>query len=41
MGVRKRLYTQRVVEHWNSEVVMVPSLIILKKHLDNAFRHMV
>ncbi|KFZ63542.1 hypothetical protein N321_06335, partial [Antrostomus carolinensis] len=44
LDIRKRFFTQRVVEHWNrlpSEVVMAPSLTIFKKHLDNALRHMV
>ncbi|KFZ63246.1 hypothetical protein N321_12899, partial [Antrostomus carolinensis] len=37
LDIRKRFFTQRVVEHWNrlpGEVVMAPSLTILKKHLD-------
>ena len=40
---RKRFFSQRVVEHWNKlprEGVTAPSLTILKKHLDNALRHM-
>ena len=44
MGIRKRFFPQRVVEHWNSlprEAVVVPSLSIFKKHLDNALRDMV
>ena len=44
LDVRKRVSTQRVMEHWHRlprEVVMVPSLTIFKKHFDNAVRHMV
>ena len=41
MDIRKRFFTQRVVEHWNRlprEAVTAPSLTVFKKHLDNAFR---
>ena len=44
LDVRKRFFTQSVVEHWNRlpwEVVTAPSLTTFKKHLDNALRHMV
>ena len=44
MTVRKRFFTERVVAHWNRlprNVVMVPSLLEFKKHLDYALRHMV
>ena len=44
MGIRKRFFTQRVVEHWNRlprEAVMAPSLAIFKKCFDNALRYMV
>ena len=44
LGIRKRFFTQRVVEHWNRvprEVVMAPNLMLFKKHLDNALRDMV
>ena len=44
MDIRKRFFTQRVVEHWNRllrEAVMAPSLMVFKKHLDSALRHMV
>ena len=44
LGIRKRFFPQRVVEHWNRlprEAVMVPSLTIFKKHLDNVLRDMV
>ena len=44
LGIRKMFFTQRVVEHWNrlpTEVVTAPSLMLFKKHLDNALRYMV
>ncbi|KFZ59220.1 hypothetical protein N321_03065, partial [Antrostomus carolinensis] len=44
LAIRKRFFTQRVVEHWNRlprEVVMAPSLTIFQKHLDNTLRYMV
>ena len=44
MDIRKRFFTQRVVEHWNRllrEVVTAPSLTELREHLDNTLRHMV
>ncbi|KFZ58713.1 hypothetical protein N321_13998, partial [Antrostomus carolinensis] len=44
LAMRKRFFTQRVLEHWNRlprEVVMAPSLTIFTKHLDKALRHVV
>lgn len=44
LDILKRFFTQRVSGHWNRllrEVVIAPSLIEFKKHLDNALRHMV
>ena len=44
MDIRKRFFTQRVVERWNRlprEAVMVPSLTLFRKHLDNSLRDMV
>ncbi|KFQ94235.1 hypothetical protein Y956_04570, partial [Nipponia nippon] len=44
LDIRKRFFTQRVMEHWNRlprEAVMAPSLTTFKKHLANALRHMV
>ncbi|KFZ51614.1 hypothetical protein N321_06142, partial [Antrostomus carolinensis] len=37
LDIRKRFFTQRVVEHWNRlprEVLTAPSSIIFKKHLN-------
>ena len=44
LDMRKRFFTQSLVEHWNSlprEAVMAPSLTLFKKHLDNALGDMV
>ena len=44
MDIRKKFFTQRVVEHWNRlprEAVTAPSLTLFKKNLDNALRDMV
>ena len=44
LDIRKRFFTLRLVEHWNRpprEAVMVPSLTLFKKHLDNTLRGMV
>ena len=44
LDIRKRFFTQRVVEHWNRlprEVDTVPSLMIFRKHLDNTLGDMV
>ncbi|XP_066860350.1 2-Hydroxyacid oxidase 2 isoform X2 [Anser cygnoides] len=43
-GLQKMFFTERVVRHWNRlprEVVMAPSLLEFKKHLENALRHVV
>ncbi|KFV45120.1 hypothetical protein N341_04781, partial [Tyto alba] len=43
LDVRKYFFTKRVVKHWNRlprELVDVPSLSALKKHLDNALNNM-
>ena len=40
----KRLFTERVVSHWNRlprEVVMAPSLSEFKERLDDTLSHMV
>ena len=44
LDIRKMLFTERVVAHWNrlpSEVVAAPSLSEFKKRLDCALSHMV
>lgn len=44
LGVRKRFFIQRMIEHWKRfprEVVTVSSLTKFKKCLDNAHRLMV
>ena len=44
LGIRKRFFMERVVEHWNrlpSEVVTAPSLSEFKKRLDCALSHIV
>ncbi|XP_074965174.1 uncharacterized protein LOC142064309 [Phalacrocorax aristotelis] len=44
LDIRKRFFPQRVVERWNRlprEAVTAPSLMIFRKHLDNALRDMV
>ena len=36
--------TERVVKHWNKlprEVVMAPSLLMFKKHLDNTLSYVI
>lgn len=43
-GTGKKLFTERVVKQWNKlprEVVMAPSLSMLKKRLDNALKYVV
>lgn len=43
LAITKRLFTKRVVKHWNklpSEVVMVPILLEFKKYLYNTLRQM-
>ena len=44
LDIRKRLFMERVVSHWNRlprEVVMAPNLLEFKECLDNALSHMV
>ncbi|KFW94930.1 hypothetical protein N336_07098, partial [Phalacrocorax carbo] len=39
LDIRKKFFTQRVVEHWNRlprEAVTAPSLTLFKNHLDIA-----
>ncbi|KAK4829373.1 hypothetical protein QYF61_003496 [Mycteria americana] len=43
LDIRKHLFTDRVVKHWNrlpGEVVDAPSLSVFKRHLDNALNNM-
>lgn len=44
LDIRKRLFTKRVVGHWNRlprKVLMATSLSDFKEHLDDALSHMV
>ena len=44
LDIRKRFFTERAVAHWDRlprEVVTVPSLLELKRHLDCALSHTV
>ena len=42
--IRKNIFTERVIRHWNRlprEVVVSPSLEVFKKHVDKTFRDIV
>lgn len=44
LDIRSKFFTERVVKHCKKlpkEVVMTPSLLVVKKCLNNALRHMV
>lgn len=44
LGVRKRLFTERMVSHWNRlpmEVVTIPSLSEFKEYPDDALSYMI
>ncbi|KFQ67980.1 hypothetical protein N335_03787, partial [Phaethon lepturus] len=43
LDIRRHLFTKMVVKHWNwlpREVVNAPSLLVFKRHLDNALNNM-
>ncbi|KFV43229.1 hypothetical protein N341_08206, partial [Tyto alba] len=43
LDIRKHLFTERVVEHWNRiprEVVDAPCLSVFKRYLDSALNNM-
>ena len=42
LDIRKYFFTERVIKHWNRvprEVLNVPSLLVLKRYLDNALNN--
>jgi len=44
LDISKRLFTERVVGHWNRlprELVVAPSLSEFKEHVDDALSHVV
>ncbi|KGL79590.1 hypothetical protein N309_12079, partial [Tinamus guttatus] len=44
LDIRKKIYMERVVKHWNRlprDVVDSQSLSVLKKHVDEVLRNMV
>ena len=44
MDIRKKLFTERVVKHWNKltrEVIIAPSLMVFNKCLENTLRYMI
>jgi len=41
LDIKENFFTERVVRHWNREVVESPSLEVFKKHVDVALQNMV